>query len=375
MVRACRTLNVPRPSGGYWYRLAHGGASERPPLPPLPTGAVTEIELGTRMRPDVADAPEGEGSPEEEAPAAEREVEGAPAPVAAEAVGDVGVRERKSAAPAITVAETLHREHPLIARTRRLLESNKADKTGLVEVPWRERVLSVTVSKAQIHRALRIMDAVMKAVEGRGGTFVKVDEKERAFMRLKIRDDFVGIGIWEVVEKTEREPKDEKERESWSWRYDKWQHRPTGKLKFQIFESEPKNGRKSWGDCALYKLEAKVGEMVEWVFVTAEGVTKARLAWEEVQRRRAEEHRQWVEAEHRRLIERRHREALLERASQWVAAQNLRGFIGACERKLLGARVALPPDGWETRWLAWAREKRIGLTRSTAASWPTKSGD
>ena len=40
--------DVPRPSGGYWYRLEQGGVSEQEPLPVAPPGAAAEIELGKR---------------------------------------------------------------------------------------------------------------------------------------------------------------------------------------------------------------------------------------------------------------------------------------------------------------------------------------
>jgi hypothetical protein len=48
IVRICAAWDVPRPTVGYWYRLQHGGVSEREPLPLPPPGATTESELGNR---------------------------------------------------------------------------------------------------------------------------------------------------------------------------------------------------------------------------------------------------------------------------------------------------------------------------------------
>ena len=48
LVAICAQLNLPRPAGDYWYRLAHGGASEREPLPAPAPGAPAEIPLGPR---------------------------------------------------------------------------------------------------------------------------------------------------------------------------------------------------------------------------------------------------------------------------------------------------------------------------------------
>ena len=44
----CEDLNIPRPSGGYWNRLALGTAEAQEPLPPAPAGKPTEIPRGPR---------------------------------------------------------------------------------------------------------------------------------------------------------------------------------------------------------------------------------------------------------------------------------------------------------------------------------------
>jgi len=48
VVVICADLNIPRPSGGHWYRLARGGAEDPAPLPPASPGKPTEIPLGPR---------------------------------------------------------------------------------------------------------------------------------------------------------------------------------------------------------------------------------------------------------------------------------------------------------------------------------------
>ncbi len=51
LVRVCTKMAIPRPTGGYWHRLAQGGASEQLPLPSPPPGQSTEIPLGNRTQP------------------------------------------------------------------------------------------------------------------------------------------------------------------------------------------------------------------------------------------------------------------------------------------------------------------------------------
>ena len=43
LVRICKNMAIPRPSGGYWQRLARGGASEQLPLPMASAGQPTQI--------------------------------------------------------------------------------------------------------------------------------------------------------------------------------------------------------------------------------------------------------------------------------------------------------------------------------------------
>ena len=50
--------NLPRPTGGCWHRLAHGGASEQLPLPPATAEMPTEVPLGPRLLNTGAAPPE-----------------------------------------------------------------------------------------------------------------------------------------------------------------------------------------------------------------------------------------------------------------------------------------------------------------------------
>lgn len=67
LLKICADLRIPRPTGGYWYRLQHGGASEQVPLPPIPEGTQTEIPFGRRLNEQPPpEPPTYVGEPEEE---------------------------------------------------------------------------------------------------------------------------------------------------------------------------------------------------------------------------------------------------------------------------------------------------------------------
>jgi hypothetical protein len=339
LAKICRKLNVPKPGPGHWRLVQLGREIERPPLPALGQNGAAEATIDPEAHRTRMAGLGGVSTDQQEKPQFE----------------------------VIQVPETLHGAHAMITRTRRLLESEKPERTGIVEVPWRLRVLNVSVSRNQTSRALRIMDTMVKALERRGASFVRSEDREMEFMNLRINGEGVGIALTELINKSERQPKDEKERESWSWKWDKWQFEPTGRLAFRILASEPKGARRSWSDCTRYKLEEKLGEIIEWIFVTADGNKKARLAWEELRRRREEERRRQEEerlrqeeirnqAKRKRRIEEENRNRLEESAQAWIEAKRLRRFIGACQAMLRKNEKPSPQSAWQERWLVWARE-------------------
>ena len=74
--------------------------------------------------------------------------------------------ESRSEWPTITVAESLRGCHPLVSATNQRLQAVPTDKEGYPEVP-KDIELDVRVSRKSLHRALLIMDAILKACEAR----------------------------------------------------------------------------------------------------------------------------------------------------------------------------------------------------------------
>jgi len=69
LITIVTALGIPRPSGGYWYRLQHGGGPEQIPLPPAPEGAQNEIPFGPRLNaPLPPEPPAYAGETDEAAP-------------------------------------------------------------------------------------------------------------------------------------------------------------------------------------------------------------------------------------------------------------------------------------------------------------------
>jgi hypothetical protein len=139
--KACRKMRIPLPKRGHWAKIAAGHKLKRPPLPALKDGEPSEYRMrplsssSARVAPEVAAALEKELSPESQ----------------------------------ILVASELTSPHPLVAEAAAVLAKVKPSKEGLLRRRDR-RCLDLQVSPALLDRALRIMDALLKALELRGYT-------------------------------------------------------------------------------------------------------------------------------------------------------------------------------------------------------------
>jgi hypothetical protein len=65
------------------------------------------------------------------------------------------------------VGERLKRPHPLIMQSAEIIKASEPNSLGLRE-PAQKGCLDIQVSKKSLPRALRIMDALIKALGGRG---------------------------------------------------------------------------------------------------------------------------------------------------------------------------------------------------------------
>jgi hypothetical protein len=325
LAKICRKLSVPKPGPGHWRLVQLGWEIERPALPALVAGGAAEALIDPephRTRNGRSGAEACDGMPKYEV---------------------------------IPVPETLHRAHPIISRVRATLEAEKPAKGGLVTVPSGRSILRVSVSRAQTSRALRVMDALVKALERRGGRFVRSEGAGSERMCLEIDGQGVAFELTELVQKDD----------SYSWKYARWECAVTGRLQFRMFATEPKGARRCWADCKFYRLEEKVGEIVHWMFVTAEAERKARVAleerwrqWEAELKRKEDARRHQEEArrakERKRRLEESWRSQLEESSEAWLRARRLRRFIRACGAVLQKAEGSLAAGDWQERWVAWA---------------------
>ena len=329
----CRKLGVPRPGRGYWARKAAGQRVRQPPLPPPKKGQdryVSPPRSERRTAPSTEDIP---GLERFECP--------------------------------IPVPDSLEIEHHLITKTRRAIKGARSDEYGIIR-PRAWKRLEVWVSEACVERAMRIMNALVVALENAGyevGITVvnDGDGRRRGYETFAIIDgERVFFSLREKTCRTEREPtsKERARMERYSWeRGPFYDCGATGRLSLRI-EGDwyGERHRRTWSDGKRQRLEDCLYQFVRSLLLSAAVIKRRRREAEERRIREEQERIRREEEERRRLEEARRRHALENAAFGWAHAARVRQFLDAVEEAVAAdANMTAESETAFKTWLAWAR--------------------
>lgn len=317
LAKACRRAEVPVPGRGYWAKKAAGKSVRRPPLPALKQhreGVSSEIELH-RASPKA---------PSE--------------PVSAQIDFESRPENR------IPVKDTLRAAHPLVRITLEALEDGTSGRIEGYPANWTVRHLDVEVSKPLLKRALRIMDAVITAFEGRGWE-VSLGRDDRNTY-VVILGQRIPFGIREPRRQV---PIDPSARRAYDPSY---REEPAGRLALVLREYWGRSIKKSIVETERRPLEDRLNDFM----VAAVRLAHERAEWE---RRHAEsEERRRIE-ELERLEKKRQREAeaasvrdLEEQARRLQSSRLLLDLVAAVRTGAEGG--SLREDERLEQWAEWA---------------------
>jgi hypothetical protein len=347
LAKICKKNNIPRPGLGYWARKEHG---YNPRQTPLPKGEDKSIQIHSQQ------AESGVADEEQLKEAAEK-----------------GVLERESD-NRVTVSETLIDPHPLVARTQKSLESAKLDHKGLAR-PRAKGTLDVAVSPMSVERAMRIMDAVLKALESREMEVVITDGQEEkpgtsSYGRNGRPCDFVArsspqtgtfvsvlgellkFSLEEQVARKES-PATSKEKKEYSWHsIPEYEYFPTSRLSFNI--KDVSGTRHTWSDTDSRQLENLLNSFIIGLMNAAVSVRTNRLEREKREREWEERRRKAEEEARLRLEEENRIKHLMGQVSNWHQSQRIREYIEAVRADAIRNRGSIEPESKVDKWIIWA---------------------
>jgi len=317
LAKTCRKLAIPLPGRGYWARLRAGQKMKRIPLPKLTAGA-----------PETLPVCHASPSPEER-----------------EASPETAARMEKEseAEAAIVVTNTLERPHPLVRAASKYFHMRNPPLTSH---------LDISVSKDSLDRALRIMDALIKALVARGLP-VEVTElrvrgsgyyryAERSpdsnVTRVQVDGEWVAFGMEErskvVIPDPPEPPKHLRgeERERWiRWNEPRRTLVPNGVLVLKLKNLVYLRVRAEWKDGARKKLEDQLNDVVAHVYLAGEALNEKRRQDEQAALAQAERHKR----EYEEYLRRQEQERKAKVLSGWMEGWRL----GACRAITLAQAV------------------------------------
>lgn len=318
--KICRRMEIPKPPPGYWARVEAG---QRPNVPPLPAAG--------ESTPDVVHIP----------PRYKPEQTALEDPEVLSRLEFEGRSENR-----IHVPESLTDPHPLIAATLSRLET-RTPPDGDGQPIGSDSLPDVEASDPCLDRALRIMDAVLKAVEARGYR-VKVSRDywgKATRVYCADADAEVHVSLSERYSEVERDLTHAERRKPPYLIDNRLISVPSGKLTFKVSGRSVET--KWWTDKKNEPLEDRLNEVVAGLVVRLEGLRLEDLAKKEAERRRAEEQR-------RREEEQARREKLHRDVSAWRKSEDIRAYLRTYEEKLLKRDGGITPGSEEDEWLTWA---------------------
>lgn len=235
LAKICKRNNIPRPGLGYWAKRQAGLKVKQIPLPREDYVGCIEIR-GHRSDGDASN--QGASSFRTSKPLR---------------------RQLRS----IIACNTLSEPHPLIKQTAEVLGSRKPNKIGLLNPPPKES-LNIEVSPASLERGLRVMDALIKALEKMGGRV----SLTRTCTDVSIQGVSIGIGLKEELTRRRKDPKDHNLDGYYEFGFSRYATEPvpSGKLYLTIddpdFGYADGNRGQHWMDTKSTHLEESLGNFI-----------------------------------------------------------------------------------------------------------------
>jgi hypothetical protein len=313
--KLCKRHNIPLPPQGYWARKRR--PSKRPPLLPQKEEIVEIHFIKKEFAPGIQ---EGYKSAQEQA-----------------------MLEKQK--DHIHVPAQLRNPHPLVAKTVLAYEHARQGNAGIF-IP-RNNLLDITVSPKSLNRALRIMDALIKALEARGHS-TSIEEshfyRDRICTFANIGSEKIEFRIQEKYNQIENKGKD----------YPRYILEQSGQLVLSI-DAWADGIRRRWADGKKQKLEDCLNSFIASLIMVAAEHKARRLEREREERERLEHQRILEEKARLKREEAARVKALEDEAEAWYKSNQIRAYIKAAKETIIRKHGETTPE--QERWLIWAEQQ------------------
>ena len=235
------------------------------------------------------------------------------------------------------VADRLTNPDKLVIQARDLLAEKRGYNSSDGIVNTYGQVLSIRVTKDNVSRALRFMDAFVKIIKKRGHSI----EFENHTSFLIIQGEKIEFYLREKLKRVSIES-------NTSWQqYDKI---PTGKLAFNV---KIRWQITEWKDGKL-TLEEQLAKIIASLEIRGEKLKQERIEREKYRAEQREKERMEKDKQKQKELELDRFKKLLKNSKQWHEVEILRRYLDDTESKAKNNNTHTEEF---KNWLLWARKK------------------
>ncbi len=335
--KKCKKFKIPLPPQGYFLRGQRRKDEGKPPLPPFDGNVRVEIKPTKIIFPPASADPE--------------QLKEAEARITFESLPENRIK----------VPERLTSPHPLIEKTRTAKNLSGGPQGGRNRSGVDE-CLNVYVSKEHLGRALRIMDALLKALDSRGFK-VAFSRKHYGNNEPITTVSVLGVvhefGLTEAFTRVRHvpPPRDSKKKEPvWTY-HPPYDFLPSGLFTLSISGYVGEGYQGSWADGKKQRLEDCLNDFII-VLIKRSVADRARaLERQRQENERLELARRRVEEEKRREEEKKRLQNLVSEAQSWKQSQLIREYVAAVRAKVIERNIEIVPGGEIDQWITWANQQ------------------
>ncbi|MBT4362527.1 MAG: hypothetical protein HOB84_05985 [Candidatus Marinimicrobia bacterium] len=317
--KICRKMNIPKPGLGYWAKKQNGHRVRQKPLPKQELDLLGSYTIRKALEPII--------EPESETIQKHREFE-------------------IKAENKVIVKSTLRNSHPLVQTSKAKLSDPHTDRYK--RCSGGRGCLNISVSKSSIHRALLIMDALIKALSKRGYETYLSGEYQWV-TSVKVGGEEFNFRIQESSKEI---PADNSGKGDGYYSYSRmYNYIPTGKFTLQITNFYW--GTKSISDSNKQKLEDKLNDFIILLVKAAEVKKQMRIEQEIENRENEIRRQQEQEIRYKREQEQQMVRELFDNAVVWNKCSLARDYIAAVQ-----SHTYEDSDRGELdSWVQWANQQ------------------
>jgi len=316
----CKNLEIPTPTSGYWSKLKFNKKVEIPPLPKIKND---NKETGLKFI-------DGKLIYEEHFQTAFYRIK----------------KEIETSNILLTkTSEKLSKPHPLIKIAKTDLKSKKPNTylySKIKEtISTSKNIISIDVSKENVHKALCFMDALLKLLKIRN----HIVEINGYHTEVIIFNERITIRCREILKRIKVKDPDSR----FNWEHSELV--PSGIIAFEIGESYWK---RDWRETKIKPLETKLSNIIASLELKAQKIKEERI--ENEKRQREYEKQRKIKEERRKKFENEVAKfnQLKENAKRWDETQQLRVYIQAVETNAIKNQTLT--EELKT-WIIWANNK------------------